>query len=51
MAALLANETSTISNVDYLDRGYADPVGKLTSLGADIARISARKIDKVAASV
>jgi UDP-N-acetylglucosamine 1-carboxyvinyltransferase len=36
MAALLAPDTSTISNVDFLDRGYEDLVGKLTALGADI---------------
>ena len=38
MAALLAPDESTISNVDYLDRGYEDLVGKLVSLGADISR-------------
>jgi UDP-N-acetylglucosamine 1-carboxyvinyltransferase len=38
MAALLSTEESLISNVDYLDRGYEDLVGKLTSLGADITR-------------
>lgn len=38
MAALLAPETSTISNIAFLDRGYEDLVGKLTSLGADITR-------------
>lgn len=43
MAALLAPETSTISNVDYLDRGYEDLVDKLTSLGADITRASLSK--------
>lgn len=43
MAALLASETSTIRNVDFLDRGYEDPVGKLTALGADITRTSASK--------
>ncbi len=43
MAALLAAETSTISNVDYLDRGYEDLVTKLTSLGADITRIPLTK--------
>ncbi|MBF8263760.1 MAG: murA [Parachlamydiales bacterium] len=39
MAALLAPEVSTISNVDFLDRGYEDLVGKLTALGADITRV------------
>jgi UDP-N-acetylglucosamine 1-carboxyvinyltransferase len=43
MAALLANDTSTISTVDYLDRGYEDLVGKLSSLGADITRIALPK--------
>lgn len=43
MAALLVADTSTISNVDYLDRGYEDLVGKLTHLGADITRVSAPK--------
>ncbi len=37
MAALLAPETSTLSNVAFLNRGYEAPVGKLTSLGADIS--------------
>lgn len=39
MAALLVPETSTISNVDFLDRGYEDLVGKLLLLGADIERV------------
>jgi UDP-N-acetylglucosamine 1-carboxyvinyltransferase len=43
MAALLVPDVSTISNVDYLDRGYEDPVGKLTHLGADITRVPAPK--------
>lgn len=38
MAALLAVDTSIISNVDFLDRGYESLVDKLTSLGADITR-------------
>lgn len=38
MAALLAPETSTISSVDFLDRGYEELVEKLTALGADISR-------------
>jgi len=43
MAALLASDVSTISNVDFLDRGYEDIIGKLTSLGADITRCSSLK--------
>lgn len=38
MAALIASDVSTISNVEFLDRGYEDLVGKLTALGADITR-------------
>jgi len=38
MAALLSSDESVISNVDFLDRGYEDLVGKLVSLGADISR-------------
>jgi len=41
MAALLATETSTISGVHYLDRGYENLVEKLSALGADIARLPA----------
>ena len=41
MAALLAPDVSTISNVEFLDRGYEDFVAKLVSLGADIARVAA----------
>ncbi len=36
MAALLANGTSTIHNVHYIERGYADMPGKLRSLGAQV---------------
>lgn len=43
MAALLSPEVTTISNVDFLDRGYEDLVGKLTSLGADITRVGSPK--------
>jgi UDP-N-acetylglucosamine 1-carboxyvinyltransferase len=40
MAALLAPETSTISGLHFLDRGYENLTTKLSSLGADISRIS-----------
>lgn len=40
MAALLAQEESRITNVDFLDRGYEDLVFKLSSLGAEITRTS-----------
>lgn len=48
MAALLAPDISTISNVDYLDRGYEDLVGKLSSLGADITLVSPKTKCKAA---
>jgi len=38
MAALLAPDTSSISGVHFLDRGYENLVGKLSSLGAEISR-------------
>lgn len=40
MAALLAPEPSVISGIKYLDRGYENLVGKLSSLGADVTRVS-----------
>ncbi len=46
VAALLAKETSTISNVHYLDRGYEDLDQKLSSLGADIKRVRFKKEKK-----
>ncbi|MGE5196038.1 MAG: UDP-N-acetylglucosamine 1-carboxyvinyltransferase [Anaerolineae bacterium] len=42
MAALLASDTSTISGLHYLDRGYEHLVQKLSSLGADISRVSSK---------
>lgn len=44
MAALLANETSYISGLPFLDRGYEKLVPKLESLGVDVERI--KKDDK-----
>jgi UDP-N-acetylglucosamine 1-carboxyvinyltransferase len=41
MAALIAKDTSTISGLNFLDRGYEGLVEKLVSLGADVSRISA----------
>jgi len=39
MAALLAHETSYISGLPFLDRGYEKLVPKLESLGVDVERI------------
>jgi UDP-N-acetylglucosamine 1-carboxyvinyltransferase len=41
LAALLAPEESHISGLHYLDRGYENIVGKLSSLGAEISRLPA----------
>lgn len=42
LAALIASETSLISGIHYLDRGYENIVQKLSSLGAEISRIPAQ---------
>ena len=39
IAGLIAEGTTTIENVDHIDRGYVDVVGKFRSLGADIWRV------------
>lgn len=39
MAAMIAEGTSEISNLQYLDRGYENIDGKLASLGAQIERV------------
>ena len=36
IAALAAEGESEISNVQYIERGYEDIVGKLRAVGADI---------------
>jgi UDP-N-acetylglucosamine 1-carboxyvinyltransferase len=43
MAALIAEDTTTMSGVHYLDRGYEKIVEKLSTLGADIVRIEGPK--------
>ena len=40
MAALIAPETSNVSGLSYLDRGYENLDGKLQQLGANIERAS-----------
>ncbi len=39
IAALMADGTSTISDVVYIDRGYENIVEKLSALGAEIKRV------------
>ena len=40
IAALSANGTSTISNIEQIDRGYENIEGRLNALGAKITRIA-----------
>jgi len=40
IAALSAKGTSTIHNIEQIDRGYEDIVGRLRALGAHIKRVS-----------
>ncbi|WSY43530.1 UDP-N-acetylglucosamine 1-carboxyvinyltransferase [Embleya sp. NBC_00888] len=37
LAALVADGESTIRGTRYVERGYEDPVGKLTSIGANVS--------------
>ena len=46
LAALLAPETSQISGLHYLDRGYEQIVAKLTGLGADVSRTSSTEVNE-----
>lgn len=46
MAALLSEETSLISGLHFLDRGYEDLVGKLTMLGAGVERLKSDQLKK-----
>ncbi len=39
MAALVANGTTEIEDIEHVDRGYEDIVDKLSALGADIRRV------------
>ena len=39
LAALSANGTSTVDNIEFVERGYEDLVNKLKNLGADIIKI------------
>lgn len=39
MSAILAPDTSELTGLAYLDRGYENLVGKLSSIGADIVRM------------
>lgn len=49
MAALIADDTSTLSGAHYLDRGYENLVGKLAALGANISRSEEKPANQIAA--
>lgn len=40
IAGLMAKGETSIENINYIERGYEDIIGKLTNLGADIKKIS-----------
>ena len=40
IAGLIADGETTITNINYIERGYDNLVGKLQSIGADIRKIS-----------
>ncbi|MBS0652776.1 MAG: UDP-N-acetylglucosamine 1-carboxyvinyltransferase [Verrucomicrobia bacterium] len=50
LAALLAPETSQISGLHYLDRGYEQIVAKLNAIGADVSRTPAETPTQKASS-
>ena len=39
IAGLVAEGTTTVENINYIDRGYEDVVAKFSALGADIKRV------------
>ena len=42
IAGLVANGTTTVEQIQYIDRGYEEIVEKLTALGADIRRVKVK---------
>ena len=43
IAGMVAEGTTTVENIHYVDRGYEDVVAKFGSLGADIQRVEAEE--------
>ena len=43
IAGLVAEGTTTVENINYIDRGYEDVVTKFSSLGADIKRVEVKE--------
>ena len=50
IAALAAQGESEISNVQYIERGYEDIIGKLRALGADIRAVEEPDEDALTAA-
>ena len=42
LAGIVAEGETRVHKIDHIDRGYEDYVGKLSSLGADVARVARR---------
>jgi UDP-N-acetylglucosamine 1-carboxyvinyltransferase len=40
LAGIVADGRTVVHNIYHIDRGYEDYVGKLTSLGANVKRVS-----------
>ena len=43
IAGMVADGTTTVENINYIDRGYEDVVAKFSSLGADIKRVKVQE--------
>ena len=43
IAGLVAEGTTIVENINYIDRGYEDVVAKFSSLGADIKRVEVKE--------
>ena len=51
VAALAANGTSFIEDIDYIQRGYEDIVGKLQAIGADIERVPSSDNETISVAI
>lgn len=51
IAGLAANGETTVEDIQYIDRGYEDVVGKFTTIGANIKRVVASESDVVVDAV
>ena len=47
IAAMMAEGTTEIENIHFIERGYEDIIGKLSGMGADIRRVSEPPFDEV----